>query len=131
MSRRKTPATGKRPSAPGPRTEAQAQAWWSRWPSVVALGVASFVMVATTSLMLVLVALLASPFGETAGTDQGSESGLGIGWRVFYVAAAVVVLALPVATVWSARRGLLGFLLWALVGSAVVGAGGLYFMGIL
>lgn len=88
-------------------------------------------MVLTGALPLVLYALLAGPGNEAAGTDLDAAAGPGVGWRVAAMVLAFALLALPAATVWTARRRLLGFLLWALIGSAVVMAFGLGAFGIL
>lgn len=104
--------------------------WWSTWPGAIGLGVASLLMAGTTSMLLALVAILADP-GGGAGTDMDADSGMGTGVRVTYLLLAVLFLALPVWTCWSARRRLLGFLLWGLIGSLVVLSVGLYLFGIL
>lgn len=105
--------------------------WWSTWPGAIGLGAVSLAMVLTTFLALVLVALLSGPEADTEGTDYGPQPGVGIGWRIAYIVVAVAFLAVPVATVWSARRKLLGFLIWALLGSALILGGGLYLFGVL
>lgn len=88
-------------------------------------------MVLTGALPLALYALLAGPDNGAAGTDLDPAVGPGAASRVTAMVVAVAVLALPVATVWTARRRLLGFLLWALIGSAAVMAFGLGVFGIL
>lgn len=105
--------------------------WWATWPGALGLGAISLAMVLATSVPLVLVALLTGPGADSEGTDYGPVSGIGIGWRIAYVVLATAFLAVPVATVWSARRRLLGFLIWALLGSALVLGGGLYLLGFL
>lgn len=87
-------------------------------------------MVVTCVLPMVLYALVVGN-NAAAGTDLDPTSGPGVGARIFYLVLALVFLTLPVATVWSARRRLLGFLLWALIGSFLVMCGGLWILGIL
>lgn len=115
----------------GRRSTRGRRPWWSTWPGSLGLGLASLAMAGTTSALLVLLALLSDPSGDAVGTDMPGESGPGIGWRVFYVVMALLFLALPVFTAWSARRRLLGFLLWGLIGSLVVLCIGLFLLGIL
>lgn len=103
--------------------------WWSEWPVALLVGLGSFAMVLTCSLPLVLFSLLAGD--HAAGTDWGEVSEPGAPLRIFYVVLALAFLAVPVFTVWSARRRLLGFLLWALVGSFVIMCFGLGMLGIL
>lgn len=105
--------------------------WWATWPGALGLGAVSLAMVLATSVPLVLVALLSGPGADTEGTDYGPVPGVGIGWRIAYVVLAAAFLAVPVATVWSARRKLLGFLIWSLLGSALILGGGLFLLGFL
>ncbi len=119
------------PSGKARRSRGTARRWWATWPGALGLGALSLAMVLTTSVPLLLVALLTGPGADTEGTDYGPVSGIGIGWRIAYVVLAAAFLAVPVATVWSARRKLLGFLIWSLLGSALILGGGLYLFGFL
>lgn len=105
--------------------------WWSTWPLVLLLGLISLMMVSYTSMLLVLHALLSTPQVDTSGTDFTIPGGLSMGRRILDLILAVVFFVFPIATMWCARKRLLGFLLWAIIANVVVFCVGLAVAGIL
>lgn len=104
--------------------------WWSQWPVAILLGLGSFSMVLTGILPLALFVLLTGTDNQPSGTDVEFQPGPGTGSRILYLLLCVAFLTLPVLTAWFARRRLLGFLLLALIASALVMFWGLAMLGV-
>ncbi len=103
--------------------------WWATWPGAITLGLVSLVLVALTSVGLILVALL--PPADGSGTDVDVASGSSLAWRLTWMVIGVACLALPAAVVVLARRAWLGWMLVLLALSAFVLAAGLWTLGVL